>query len=392
MSGAFFFAGFGTFALIYDVQPLLPEFQHDFGVTPATASLALSLTTLALSVSMLAAGRVSELVSRRWLMSVSIVAAGAVSMAAAFAPSWGAFLALRALTGAALGGLPAVALAYLSDNVSPQRLAGAVGMYVAGTAFGGMSGRLIGGVLTGAAGWQNTIGIIGGLCLAAGVMFFFALPKGDNARSPESASGLGVLARRFAEQWRDPILRCLFLEGGLLMGCFVANFNYLCFRLVETPHDLSSGAVSLVFLMYFAGMVVSPQSGRLIARFGLRATLRGAFCLTFAGALISLSENFAAVLAGSLLVTCGFFLGHTTAGAWVNRRAESGRAIASAQYLTVYYIGASLLGWLGGWAWQGAKHAGLVGWDGVAAMITAAAAAAIFLAPANENQSANSPR
>ncbi|MDR2844841.1 MAG: MFS transporter [Puniceicoccales bacterium] len=376
VSGAFFLAGFGTFALIYDVQPLLPEFPHDFGVAPATASLALSLTTLTLSAAMLIVGRISELVNRRRLMSVSIVAGGLISILSAFAPDWGAFLALRALLGVALGGLPAVALAYLADNVPSHRLATTVGLYVSGTAFGGMSGRLIGGALTDALSWRHTVGIIGGLCLTAGVLFYFALPRRDRCR-PAEREPLRHILGRFGAQWRDPVLRRLFLEGGLLLGCFVATFNYLCFRLLKPPFSFSQGKMSLVFLMYFAGVVVSPLCGRLIARFGLPAVLRGTFLTIVAGALVSLFDSLPFLLLGSVLVTVGFFAGHSTASGWVNRRAETGKAIASAQYLTVYYMGASLLGWLGGWAWQWA------GWSGVAGMVGAAALAAVALVPRN---------
>jgi YNFM family putative membrane transporter len=380
VAGAFFLAGFGTFALIYDVQPLLPVFPGDFGVAPATASLALSLTTLALSASMLVMGRVSEGVSRRALMSGAIVVAGAVSIGSAFAPDWGWFLFLRALTGVALGGLPAVALAYLADNVPHNKLAATVGLYVSGTAFGGMSGRLIGGSLTGELSWRHTVGIIGGLCMAAGVLFFFALPARDRRRAVVSEP-LRCLPARFAAQWGDGELRRLFVAGGLLMGCFVANFNYLCFLLLSDKFGFSQGGVSLVFLMYFAGMVASPLCGRLVGRVGLAAVLRGAFLTIAAGAGIGVAgaEGGAGalwfLLAGSVLVTVGFFAGHATAGAWVNRRAETGKAIASAQYLTVYYIGASLLGWLGGWAWQ------WTGWRGVAALVGAAALAGVRLVP-----------
>ncbi|MDR2862269.1 MAG: MFS transporter [Puniceicoccales bacterium] len=376
MSMAFFFAGFGTFALIYDVQPLLPEFPVDFGVSPATASLALSLTTFSLSVAMLAAGRLSELVDRRHLMSLSIVLGGGISILSAFSPGWGAFLVMRALLGAVLGGLPAVALAYLADNVPGNRLATAVGLYVSGTAFGGMSGRLIGGTLTDALSWRHTVGIIGALCLTAGILFFFALPRSD-IRRPSAPEPLRHLPKRFSAQWRDPVLRRLFLEGGLLLGCFVATFNYLCFRLLNPPFSFSQGKLSLVFLMYFVGVFLSPLCGRLIARFGQTAVLRGAFLTTATGAVMSMPDTLFFLLAGCVLVTAGFFAGHATASGWVNRRAETGKAIASAQYLTVYYIGASLLGWLGGWAWQWA------GWDGVAAMVAAAALVAVTLVPRN---------
>jgi len=53
---AFFMLGLASFSLIYCVQPLLPAFTHAFNVTPAQSSLALSLTTGLLAVSILLAG------------------------------------------------------------------------------------------------------------------------------------------------------------------------------------------------------------------------------------------------------------------------------------------------------------------------------------------------
>ena len=57
---ALFAAGFSTFALLYCVQPLMPEFSREFGVGAAASSLSLSLTTGLLAVSMLVASSLSE--------------------------------------------------------------------------------------------------------------------------------------------------------------------------------------------------------------------------------------------------------------------------------------------------------------------------------------------
>ena len=390
MSLAFFLAGFGTFALIYDVQPLLPEFPVDFPIVPATASLALSLTTLLLAASMLVVGRVSEVANRRNLMSASVIIASAIGVCSAFSPGWHVFLLLRALMGLALGGLPAVALAYLSDNVPAEKVHGTVGLYIAGTAFGGMAGRLLSGFMAGHLGWRQTSGAVSAICLAAGVLFYFALPRGDrrHAATPGGALGLGALspgalgglARRFAAQWRDALLPRLFVEGGVLMGCFVATYNYLCFRLQKAPFFYSEAQVSMIFLVYFFGMVASPMCGRLVRRFGVANVLRVTLLCYAAGALISIPDTLATVLVGATLVTVGFFAGHATASAWVNQRAGAGKAIASAQYLTVYYIGASLLGWSGGYAWQ------FLGWAGVAALVCACSLLGARLVPAEAGQ------
>jgi hypothetical protein len=38
---ALFSAGLATFALLYCVQPILPVFSHEFGVSPASSSVSL---------------------------------------------------------------------------------------------------------------------------------------------------------------------------------------------------------------------------------------------------------------------------------------------------------------------------------------------------------------
>ncbi len=93
-------AGFSTYALLYCVQPLLPVFSDDLGVSPSVSSLSLSVTTVALAVD--DAGRrapVRRASAARRPMAISLFAVGLLTIAAAFAPSWPSLLAIRALTG-----------------------------------------------------------------------------------------------------------------------------------------------------------------------------------------------------------------------------------------------------------------------------------------------------
>src|SRR5260221_4549843 len=142
ISLAVFMAGFATFSLIYSAQPLLPEFTAEFAVDPATSSLALSLTTGCLAVSILCVGALSETWGRRGLMFASICGAALLNLVSSVAPTWDVLLVVRSLEGLVLGGVPAVAMAYLSEEIPPDRLGRAMGLYVGGTAFGGMIGRV----------------------------------------------------------------------------------------------------------------------------------------------------------------------------------------------------------------------------------------------------------
>src|ERR1700751_1853827 len=81
-------AGFSTFALLYCVQPLLPLFSNEFGVSAADSSLALSLTTGFLAGSVLIMGSLSETLGRKPIMLASLVTAAVLTFVSAFTSNW----------------------------------------------------------------------------------------------------------------------------------------------------------------------------------------------------------------------------------------------------------------------------------------------------------------
>ena len=153
------------------MQPLLPVLARTFRLGAAQSSLALSLSTGLLAVSIALAGIVSASLGRKSLMTVSLCLAAVFNLTAAVAPSWPLLLAARGLEGITLGGAPAIAMTFLSEEVHPQGLGFAMGLYVAGTAFGGMAGRVLTGVAADLGGWRVALGVIGAVGLASAAGF-----------------------------------------------------------------------------------------------------------------------------------------------------------------------------------------------------------------------------
>src|ERR1700760_4329831 len=81
-------AGFSTFAVLYAVQPLLPIYAEDFGVSPAASSLALSLPCGLLAVALLVVSPLSEIGGRKPVMLASLVASALLTVVAALVPGW----------------------------------------------------------------------------------------------------------------------------------------------------------------------------------------------------------------------------------------------------------------------------------------------------------------
>ncbi|GFE22484.1 MFS transporter [Streptomyces nigrescens] len=369
MSFALFAAGVATFALLYSTQALLPAISGDLGVSPDQASWTVSAATFGLALGVIPLSAVSERFGRRTLMTVSLSVAALIAMLVPFAPSLGALIALRGIQGVALAGLPASAMAFLAEEVRAKALVAAIGLFVAGNSIGGMSGRIVTGWVAQAWGWRAALAAVGVLAVVCAVTFRLLVPKARHF-APRSV-GPRALARTLGSHLADPLLRRLYAIGGLFMTVFGAVYTVIGYRLVSEPFNLPQGIVGSIFVIYLVGTVSSAAAGQLVARVGRRGALYLAVGTTSTGLLLSLADSVAAVLAGLILITAGFFAGHAVASSSVSRTAKTARAQASALYQCAYYVGSSLGGALG----AAAFHA--VGWEGtvllgLAAMLGAA--------------------
>lgn len=371
-NAALFAAGFATFVLLYAVQPLMPTFAASFGVSAAVASLSLSLTTALLAGSLLIAGAASEAWSRKSMLVASLLAASVLTLTSAVSPSWGLFLASRALLGLALSGVPATAMAYLGEEMRPRSLALAMGLYVSGTGLGGLAGRLLAGAVTDLSGWRWALALTGLIGLACAALVWRFLPA--SRRFVRQAPDVRGAARGYAAHLRRSPLPWLCAEGFLVMGSFVTMFNYIGFRLMAPPYELSQTQIASLCLVYIFGIAASTVMGALTATLGRHRLLLVSLLAMLGGTLLTGADAMWLVLAGLSLLAVGFFASHSVVSAWVGAASSDARAQASALYLCAYYVGASVVGTLGGRVWAAG------GWPGVTALTSTLLVAAVAIA------------
>nr|WP_233702384.1 MFS transporter [Duffyella gerundensis] len=367
---ALFSAGLATFALLYCVQPILPVLSQEFGVSPAESSFSLSISTGLMAVGLLFTGPLSDAVGRKSVMVVALLLAAIFTLLSAMMTSWHAILIMRALIGLSLSGVAAVGMTYLSEEIHPSVVAFSMGLYISGNSIGGMSGRLLSGVITDFSSWRVAVMAIGCFALASALMFWKILPASRHFR-PASLRPRNLLIN-FRLHWRDQGLPLLFAEGFLLMGAFVTLFNYIGYRLLSAPWSLSQAVVGLLSVVYLTGSWSSPKAGALTAKYGRGPVMLGATAIMFCGLLITAFTSIWLILVGMMLFAAGFFAAHAVASGWIGARARRAKGQASSLYLFSYYVGSSVAGTLGGVFWHN------YGWMGITVFISALLLLALF--------------
>ncbi|MFC8303566.1 MFS transporter [Specibacter sp. NPDC057265] len=370
-------AGVATFAQLYSLQGLLPLISRGLDVTAAQASLAVSMATVGLAAAVVPWSFVSDRWGRVRTMGLSVILATALGLLVPAAPTLEALLLLRCLEGAALAGIPALAITYLTEEVSGRHAGAAAGAYIAGTTLGGLFGRLLAGPVADLAGWRiGTLAV--SVCAAAAAAVFLLLAPRPRGFVPTRAEGFGAVLGKLLPPLRNSSLLALYAQAFLLMGAFVSVYNYLGFRLEAPPYLFPASAVALLFLAYLAGTVSSRAVAELAVRWGRRTVLLVSTAVMVTGLALTLASPVTVILAGLVLFTAGFFGAHSVASGWTGALANTGRAQASSLYNLSYYAGSSVVGWSSGLVFEQFGWTAMAAVLAVLAVCSAVAAAALL--------------
>ncbi|APT93809.1 membrane protein [Corynebacterium phocae] len=367
---AMLFVGMAVFSGLYTTQAMLPVLVDALGLSSAQAALTVSAATGGLALCVVPASILSERFGRGRVLIISALAAAGLGLVVPFAHTGWQLIFLRGAQGAVMAGAPATAMAWLAEELDSRALPKAMGIYVAGTSVGGLTGRLIPTAVAEVSDWRGALWASAAASLLFALIVALLLPPQEHFRPKKIR--VGTETQALLAHWKNPELAAFFITAFLTMGAFVSLYNFIGFRLID-HFGIPPVIAGLVFVIYLSGTWSSAKAGSLITRYGRRSTLAGALMLMAAGALATLGPLWVA-LAGLLAFTAGFFAAHSTASGWVGAAATHDRAEASSMYIFSYYLGSSVVGAATGWVF------GVAPWGVFVAVITALSAAVALLA------------
>ena len=314
------------------VNVVVPDIRQDYGVTQGQAGWVITGYLLVFAVGIPLYGRVADLYSLRSAFALGLFLLAAGSLACALAPSLPLLVAGRILQAAGASAIPALGFASVAKALPEGSRGTALGLLSSSVGAGAAIGPVLGGVVTGIAGWHalffltvllaallipgalyalpgvddggqgkpagflaavQHFDVPGGLSLALSAgLALFGVTQGQvvGFSSPISWGSFvaaGVLAALFAGRIRtasDPFVTPHLFRNGAFLAAAVTGF-FMMFAnvgsyvlvplLLSEVNGLSATGIGLVLAPGAVVVaVLSPVAGRLSDKFGPRALVR----------------------------------------------------------------------------------------------------------------------
>jgi len=340
---------------IYVAQPILPTIVLEFNVLPEKASLAVSLTILSLSLTLLFYGPISDRYGRKKIMVTTGLLLFIPSFLIAFSNDYTFFLIMRSLQGCFVSGISALAMAYIAEEFPWTVLGRVMGIYIMAMITAGLTGRVLGGLITGLFNWRIMFIFFAFLNIIGSTLMLIYLPESKNFK--QSPSLLSSFKGMFLHL-KNKFLIGAFLIGFCIFFTFTCVFTYVSFYLTSTPFNLSTIQLSLIYFVYIAG-IISPFSGAISNKIGRKPVILTGLLTVITGIVFTSFKDLIFVIVGLFLICAGLFIAQPATSALVSKKAKNAKGSATSLYLFSYYIGGSFGAYLPGFFYN------MFGWTGI---------------------------
>ncbi len=249
------------------LPPLLVEISSDLDISVAVAGQLATATFAAWAISVLSVGPLSDSFGRRPVVLAGLLALFISVTVSAFAPNIETFLVLRVLTGLGAGTMPPNAVGAISDVISPEKRAQAIGALLAISLLSTVVSGPTVPLLADWVGWRYTF-IVAGLLVGAGLLFNFLWFPRD---SGERVRALVIFPRYRA------LISMQYFRAALTVNishriAYWAVISFLPAYLIQA-YGLSIRFAALPLTIFAIGQVVGSYLGGFFANMRARALI-----------------------------------------------------------------------------------------------------------------------
>jgi predicted MFS family arabinose efflux permease len=341
-------AAFASAAALRAADPLLPLIAGSFDTTPGNAAAVITGFALAYGLLQLVTGPIADRIGKYRMVCWVTAISAAGNLLCALAPSLPLLTAARFATGATVGAIVPLAMAWIGDAVPYEKRQPVLARFLIGHMLGLALAASAAGYLGEYFGWQAMFYALAALYALTALLLFAELrgnPLTHEARA--AAGGFADAFHRMAALLRLPwvrvILATVFAEGLLLYGAtaFVALDLHLRF-------GLSLGASgSMVAAFAIGGLGYALFAGRIVPHLGERGLALGGGALIALGLLgLALVPAAAWALPCIVALGLGVYMLHNTLQVHATQMAPEARGGALALFACSLFTGQSVGVWL----------------------------------------------
>ena len=322
-------------SVMYATQPIQPLLAKQFNVSIIKASQFTAVIMLFLAISPIIYGYILEKTNVKKMLINSSIILFITNIFLGLATSYELFLFFRVIEALIV---PAILTSLMSilANIDKENIKFNMSIYVASTVFGGLVGRIFSGFIATNLYYEF---VFYSLSLAILVSIYFI--------SKLSYEGEATISKPKITDVMEILKDKRFLIIYFLMFCvffvFSGVLNILPFRVKEISSNVSEFQISLLYLGYGMGILISLNSSKIVKFFKneLNTILFGLIFFLFI-TIFLIQENIIFIFLLIFLFCVGMFTVHTVSTGLANSMKESQKSLTSGMYLSFYYLGGAL--------------------------------------------------
>jgi len=150
--------------------------SRSLDMTGSTQALAASMQTLAIAATVITTGLLADRFGRRLLLMIALVVGAVGNLIVMVSPNAAVYMGGMIIVGIGLGAVYGAAFGFIKSVVKPERLAGAMGLFMATTMMFTVIFTFIGGTLA-AGDWRTAYLLIPAACIIGLILTPVLLPK-----------------------------------------------------------------------------------------------------------------------------------------------------------------------------------------------------------------------
>jgi MFS transporter, YNFM family, putative membrane transport protein len=317
---------------MYATQPLQPLLANEFDISIVKASQFTAVIMLFLAISPIIYGYILEKICAKKMLTVASFILLITNIFLGLSGSYEMFLFFRICEALVI---PAILTALMSilANIDKDNIKFNMSIYVASTVFGGLVGRIFSGFIATNFSYEY---VFYSLSFALFISLFLIQKldyEGDaTIVKPKLNDILNIL--------KDKRFILVYFVMFFMFFVFAGVLNVLPFRVKDISESFSEFQISLLYLGYGMGIIVSLGSKRIIKFFKNEINTIFISIVFFLFITAFLTNQDIIYLFILLFLFCiGMFTVHTVSTGLANSMKSSQKSLTSGMYLTFYYLG-----------------------------------------------------